>query len=66
MSLRKRLKKLERSGVLPCSECGQLAGDDKVVIRLRDADEGADEPEGIEYCPRCGRITRAVIKLTWD
>jgi len=65
MSLRKRLRKLERSGVLPCSECGQLA-DDKIVIRLHDADEGTDEPEGIQYCPRCGQITRAVIKLTWD
>jgi hypothetical protein len=65
MSLRKRLQRLERSGVVPCSECGQLAGDNETKIRLRTADEGADEPEGIHYCPRCGRMTRALIKLKW-
>jgi hypothetical protein len=64
-SLRKRLRKLERSGVLPCSECG-LTDDAEVKYNVLTHEEGKDKPEVTEYCPRCGRMTYCHVKLTWD
>ena len=68
VGLRKKLRRLERSGRLPCSECGQY-DDEPIKIKVTwddRADSDPDIPEGPQYCSRCGRLCGGRIKLTWD
>ena len=71
MGLRNRLRRLERSGRLPCSECGHYDDDEQQKVKLTlgsesDSEEDTSEEEGPKYCPRCGRLCGGRIKLTWD
>jgi hypothetical protein len=66
-SLRKRLRRLEQSGRIPCSECGNyLTGEEEWKVTWSHHDPDDTRESGMEVCDRCGRITHAYVKLTWD
>ena len=66
MSLEDQIRKLKKSGKLPCRTCG-IQPDEKPEWKIHWGETGEPPREAYsEYCPDCGRLTSARIQLTWD
>jgi hypothetical protein len=66
VSIKSRLRRLERARGGPCPECGDSPPRLELIVIWPTQEEERRIPEGEQFCPECGRQQWVVIRVVND